>query len=86
VLGNAIATHSYWSDATNSGPVTSRSGLRKKVDEYPGLEYAMSEYAILGSYDPGHDLGIDPALHNGLAVTDFNQGGLLDIAAAIAND
>jgi len=62
-LGNAVAGHSYWSDTPQSGLIPSRRLLRNKLDQYPGLEYAMTEYSILGSYGPGRDLGIDPALH-----------------------
>lgn len=62
-LGNTIAGHSYWTDTIASGLITSRRILRRKLDQYPGLEFAMTEYAILGGYGPGRDLGIDPALH-----------------------
>ncbi len=61
-LGNSIASHSYWSDTPQSGLVLSRQILRGKLDRY-GLEFAMSEYSILGDYGSGRDLGIDPALH-----------------------
>lgn len=63
VLGNTIAAHSYWSDWPRGGLVTSRNRLRAKLDEYPDLEYTMSEYAILGGYGWNRDLGIAPALH-----------------------
>jgi len=62
-VANAVAGHSYWTDTIPSGLVTSRERLRDKLDEYPGLEFLMTEYAILGDYGPGRDLGIDPALH-----------------------
>jgi O-glycosyl hydrolase len=62
-LGNSVAGHSYWTDTIASGLITSRKFLRNKLNAYPGLEYAMSEYSILGDYGPGRDLGIDPALH-----------------------
>lgn len=66
-VGNKIASHSYWSDYSNPGD--DRLGeLRdllyanvKKYDE--AAKYWMSEYCILGSYGPGRDLGIDPALY-----------------------
>lgn len=66
-VGNKIASHSYWSDYSNIGD--DRLGeLRdllnaniKKYDE--AAKYWMSEYCILGSYGPGRDLGIDPALY-----------------------
>ncbi|HEY5657660.1 MAG TPA: glycoside hydrolase [Myxococcota bacterium] len=63
VLGHTIAAHSYWSDHPRGGLVTQRARLRAKLDGYPGLEYAMSEYAILGGYGWGRDLGIAPALY-----------------------
>lgn len=66
-VGNKIASHSYWSDY--SSPGDDRLGeLRdllaanlKKYDE--NAKYWMTEYCILGSYGPGRDLGIDPALY-----------------------
>jgi O-glycosyl hydrolase len=61
-VDNAVAGHSYWTDTLSSGLVTSRNLLRAKLDQYPGLQYAMTEYAILGEDGPGRDLGIDPAL------------------------
>jgi len=61
-LGNTIAGHSYWSDTPSSGLVISRQILRGKLNRY-GLEFAMTEYSILGDDGPGRDLGIDPALH-----------------------
>jgi O-glycosyl hydrolase len=63
VLGHTIAAHSYWSDRPPITMVRQRNDLRAKLDEYPGLEYTMSEYAILGGYGWGRDLGIAPALH-----------------------
>jgi O-glycosyl hydrolase len=60
--GNAVSGHSYWTDTPSSGLIPSRQLLRRKLDDYPGLEFAMSEYAILGNYGSGRDLGIAPAL------------------------
>jgi len=62
-VDSAVAGHSYWTDATASALVGSRKPLRAKLDEYPGMIFAMTEYSILGDYGPGRDLGIDPALH-----------------------
>jgi O-glycosyl hydrolase len=62
-VDNEVAGHSYWTDTPSSGLIRSRRHLRAKLDEYPGMKYAMTEYAILGDYGPGRDLGIDPALH-----------------------
>ncbi len=62
-VDNAVAGHSYWSDTTSNVLVGSRRQLRAKLDEYPGMKYAMTEYSILGEYGSGRDLGIDPALH-----------------------
>ena len=61
-VGNSVAGHSYWSDASANDLINSRRLLRHKLDSYPGLEFAMSEYAILGNNGPGRDLGILPAL------------------------
>jgi len=63
-LDNTVAGHSYWSDIPPD-LVTSREQLRSKLDEYPGLEFVMSEYTILGNngYGNGRDLGIDPAIY-----------------------
>ncbi|WP_407673173.1 glycoside hydrolase [Paenibacillus alkalitolerans] len=66
-VGNKIASHSYWSDY--SAPGDDRLGklrdlLVENLRKYdPNAKYWMSEYCILGSYGPGRDLGIDPALH-----------------------
>jgi O-glycosyl hydrolase len=58
----AVAGHSYWTDTLSSGLTNTRNLLRTKLNRYPGMEYTMSEYSILGDYGPGRDLGIDPAL------------------------
>lgn len=69
-----VAGHSYyscWPD--NNRLVGFRRKLRSTLDEYPGLDYAMTEYCILvpgdswvpaayRNYGSGRDLGIDPAL------------------------
>ncbi|MBW5447743.1 hypothetical protein GE107_16940 [Cohnella sp. CFH 77786] len=66
-VGNKIASHSYWSDY--SAPGDDRLGklrdlLAENLKRYdPAATYWMSEYCILGSYGPGRDLGIDPALY-----------------------
>lgn len=63
-LDDTVAGHSYWSDLPPD-LVASRERLRSKLDEYPGLAFAMSEYSILGNdgYGNGRDLGIDPAIY-----------------------
>ncbi|MCG8688690.1 MAG: hypothetical protein MI892_27715, partial [Desulfobacterales bacterium] len=76
-IGNAISSHSYWTD-TVENIVTKRQSLRAKLDQY-GLNYSETEYCILGNRDNeidgnGRDLGIHPALwaartiHNDLVV------------------
>ncbi|WP_223192483.1 glycoside hydrolase [Paenibacillus sedimenti] len=66
-IGNKIASHSYWSDY--SKPDDDRLGklrelLLANLKKYDAAaKYWMTEYCILGSYGPGRDLGIDPALH-----------------------
>ncbi|MBD2867132.1 glycoside hydrolase [Paenibacillus arenilitoris] len=66
-VGNKIASHSYWSDYSNPGDDRLgelRDLLHANLMKYdPQAKYWMSEYCILGSYGPGRDLGIDPALH-----------------------
>jgi O-glycosyl hydrolase len=69
-----IAGHSYYSCWPEEGRLVDRRRmLRAKLDEYPGLEYAMTEYCILvpgdtwvpashRGYGSGRNLGIDPAL------------------------
>ncbi|MDQ0059041.1 glycoside hydrolase [Paenibacillus harenae] len=64
-VGNKIASHSYWSDYSNPGDDRLgylRDLLNANLIKY-GAKYWMSEYCILGSYGPGRDLGIDPALY-----------------------
>jgi len=62
-LGNRLCAHSYFADTPETGLVVRRKELSEKLSQYPGLEYWMTEYCILGDEGPGRDLGIDPALH-----------------------
>lgn len=66
-VGNKIASHSYWSDYYSEGDDRLgelRDILTANLQQYdPETIYWMTEYCILGSYGPGRDLGIDPALH-----------------------
>ncbi len=69
-----IASHSYYTCWPEDGRLVDwRRKLRAKLDEYPGLGYAMTEYCILipnsswvpskyRDYGNGRNLGIDPAL------------------------
>jgi O-glycosyl hydrolase len=73
-IAHKVAAHSYftcWPE--NDRLVGMRQTLRGKLDDYPGLEYWMTEYCLLipgGSWVPveyrgygnGRNLGIDPAL------------------------
>jgi O-glycosyl hydrolase len=65
-VGDTVAAHSYFTDTPNSDPnsdlVRARESLREKLNVNTGLAYSMTEYCPLGSYGPGRDLGIDPAL------------------------
>lgn len=61
-LPGTISSHSYWTDTVGSGLVSKRQSLKAELEVY-GLDYGQSEYCILGSYGPGRDLGIDPALY-----------------------
>jgi O-glycosyl hydrolase len=78
-IDNAVAGHSYWTDTISSGLIRSRQFLRAKLNQYPGMEFAMSEYAILGDSGPGRDLGITPALriartaHYDLTITEASS-------------
>ncbi len=66
-VGNKIASHSYWSDYSNPGDDRLgelRDLLDANIKKYDAsAKYWMSEYCILGSYGPGRDLGINPALY-----------------------
>ncbi|MBB3112510.1 O-glycosyl hydrolase [Paenibacillus phyllosphaerae] len=66
-VGSKIASHSYWSDYSNPGDDRLgelRELLADNLAAYgDDVKYWMSEYCILGSYGPGRDLGIDPALY-----------------------
>ncbi|MFC4099080.1 glycoside hydrolase [Paenibacillus xanthanilyticus] len=65
-VGNKIASHSYWSDYSNPGDDRLgklRELLAENLKQYDeNAKYWMSEYCILGSYGPGRDLGMSPAL------------------------
>jgi O-glycosyl hydrolase len=62
LLPASISSHSYWTDSDSYGLVTQRQALRNELNNY-SLAYEQTEYCILGSYGPGRDLGIDPALY-----------------------
>jgi O-glycosyl hydrolase len=69
-----IVAHSYYTCWPEEGRLVDwRRRLRAKLDQYPGLGYAMTEYCILipnsswvpwqyRDYGIGRNLGIDPAL------------------------
>ncbi len=61
-LPATISSHSYWTDTLETGLILKRQRLRDQLDLY-ALDYAQTEYCILGDYGNGRDLGIDPALH-----------------------
>lgn len=63
MTGNRICGHSYHTDTPSTGLFTVRNGLREALDRYPGLEYWMTEYSILGPEGPGRPEGMDAALH-----------------------
>ncbi len=57
-----IASHSYGADIP--GKMTEiRQFVRATMERYPGYDYWMTEYCILGEYGPGRDSGMAPALH-----------------------
>lgn len=61
-VSNMVAVHSYFSESDND-LTNLRRIARENMDMYDGGEIWMTEYSILGSYGPGRDLGIDPALY-----------------------
>lgn len=61
-VDNMVAVHSYFSESNND-LTNLRRIARENMDMYGGEEIWMTEYSILGSYGPGRDLGIDPALY-----------------------
>ncbi|MGB4386128.1 MAG: glycoside hydrolase family 30 protein [Caldicoprobacterales bacterium] len=57
-----IASHSYGSDIP--GKMTKiRQLVMATMERYPGYDYWMTEYCILGEYGLGRDLGMAPALY-----------------------
>ncbi len=63
VVAPRISGHSYKTDLPETGLVVRRAELRAALDRYPGLQYAMTEFCVLGEHGSGRDLGIDTALH-----------------------
>ena len=73
-VAHRVCAHSYFTCWPEDGRLVGwRQKLRTKLDRYPGLGYAMTEYCILtpgGSWVPskyrgygnGRSLGMDPAL------------------------
>jgi len=65
-VGDAVAprisSHSYGTDRPSTGLVTQREELRAALDQYPDLQYSMTEFCPLGEHGPGRDLGMDTAL------------------------
>ena len=57
-----ISSHSYFTDQPSTGLIETTGTARAALDEYPDLQYAMTEYCPLGDHGPGRDLGIDTAL------------------------
>jgi len=58
-----IVAHSYKTDLPSTGLVERRKKLRSKLDYLPDVDYAMTEFCVLGKHGRGRDLGIDTALH-----------------------
>ena len=82
-LAPIITGHSYFTDTPRRGLVAERRALKRKLDVYPRLAYAMTEYCIMGSdgsgvelRGSGRDLGMEAALrtartiHHDLTLTD----------------
>jgi len=61
-VAQRVTGHSYATDLPPSGLVERRKELRAALDRYPGLQYAMTEYCLLGAHGRGRDLGMDTAL------------------------
>ncbi|MFW5743690.1 MAG: glycoside hydrolase family 30 protein [Spirochaetota bacterium] len=60
-IAPVVAAHSYGTDSPET-IVEARRMTRATMERYPGYDYWMTEYCILGEYGPKRDLGIDPAL------------------------
>ncbi len=63
VVAPRIAAHSYKTDLPSTGLVERRKKLRSELDYLPDVDYAMTEFCVLGKHGRGRDLGIDTALH-----------------------
>lgn len=65
-IGNKISAHSYWFDLVPKLLVPARQRLRKKLDQYPGWKYWVTEYCVMQGPENkgggGRDLGMDTAL------------------------
>ncbi|MEE4272618.1 MAG: glycoside hydrolase [Thermoanaerobaculales bacterium] len=61
-VADRIVAHSYRTDRPGRGLVQRRRELRRAMDRYPGIDYAMTEYCPLGKDGPERDLGMDTAL------------------------
>jgi O-glycosyl hydrolase len=63
----SVSGHSYYSTWNTDYFIDSRKELAFKLNEYPNLEYSMSEYCLLENNSEingnGRDLGMDPALY-----------------------
>lgn len=66
-VAKKVAGHSYFSTWDLETLIEKRQALARKLREFPGLEYWMSEYTLLENNPEvkgnGRDLGIDPALY-----------------------
>lgn len=66
-IGNKISAHSYWFDLVPSLLIPTRQRLRKKLDQYPGWKYWMTEYCVMqgpeGKGGHGRDLSMETALN-----------------------
>lgn len=67
MIAKKVSGHSYFSTWDNHRLISLRQELRDKLDNYPDLNFWMSEYCILENNKlikgGGKDLGMDPALY-----------------------
>ncbi|TFH06515.1 MAG: hypothetical protein E4H09_00020 [Spirochaetales bacterium] len=72
-----VAAHSYGSEHPDV-MIPVRRMTKATMDRYPGYDYWMTEYCVLGDYGPKRDLGIDA----GLFIANVIHHDLVELDAA----